>query len=47
MKAWKTFLALCLALTMMLSLAACTGSSEPTTPSTEPSGEVTPFYPTG
>ena len=42
MKAWKTFLALCLALTMMLSLAACTGSSEPTTPSTEPSGEVTP-----
>ena len=35
MKFWKTFCVLCLTLTMILSMAACTGSQDPTTPSTE------------
>lgn len=39
MKFWKAFCALCLALTMILSMAACTGSQDPTT-STEPTGET-------
>ena len=34
MKFWKAFCALCLALTMALSLASCTDSKEPTEPST-------------
>ena len=35
MKFWKAFCVLCLTLTMILSMAACTGSQDPTTPSTE------------
>lgn len=44
MKFWKAFCALCLALTMALSLAACTDSKEPTEPvaeSTAPTEEAT------
>ena len=39
MKIWKTLAALCLALTMVVSLAACTDSDEPNT-TTEPVSET-------
>ena len=42
MKLWKAFLALCLALTLVVSLAACTDSTEPSEELTEaPTDEET------